>query len=339
MSEPANRLSARPSSGRLSSRSDRVFEVAILLLASVIVLVFVVSVVLLGRESWPALQKFGLSFFTERTWNPVNGTFGAASMITGTLVTSLAALLISVPLAVASALFVAEYAPKWLANPVGYLIELLAAVPSVVYGLWALFVIAPVLAKWQTTFFNPEYPERLALYTKCAGLWAENQTTLQCFFVPSSGAGRGLALAIIILTVMILPYTASVARDVIRLVPADQREAMYALGATKWEVISRAILPYARAGIMGGVILALGRALGETLAVAMVIGDSQDIIRSLWGNASTMASVIANQFGDAQENLHRSSVVTLGLTLFLLSVLVNYTARLIIARLTPRGIQ
>lgn len=337
MSEPARRS---PTRAALSSRSDRVFQGLILALASVIVLVFVVSVIQLTRESWPALQTFGARFFTERTWNPVEGTYGAVSMIIGTLVTSLAALLISVPLAIASALFVAEYAPKWLANPVGYLIELLAAVPSVVYGLWALFVIAPVLANWQLTFFNVQtHPERVALYTKCAALWAENKTTLQCFFVPSGGGGRGLALAIIILTVMILPYTASVARDVIRLVPQDQREAMYALGATKWEVISRAILPYARAGILGGVILALGRALGETLAVAMVIGDSPDILKSIWGGANTMASVIANQFGDAQESLHRSSVVTLGLSLFFLSVLVNYAARLIIARLTPKGIQ
>ncbi|MBZ9713527.1 phosphate ABC transporter permease subunit PstC [Deinococcus multiflagellatus] len=338
MSEPTQTRSPRPAA--LSSASDRLFQGLILLLASVIVLVFVLSLYQLGRESWPALSRFGLGFFTERTWNPVEGTFGAVAMITGTLVTSLVALAISVPLAVASALFVAEYAPKWLANPVGYLIELLAAVPSVVYGLWALFVIAPMLGQWQLTFFNPQtHPERVELYTKCAALWAENKTTLQCFFVPNAGGGRGLALAIIILTVMILPYTASVARDVIRLVPQDQREAMYALGATKWEVISRAILPYARAGILGGVILALGRALGETLAVAMVIGDSQDILKSFFGNASTMASVIANQFGDAQETLHRSSVVTLGLTLFVLSVAVNFVARLIIARLTPKGIQ
>lgn len=336
MNDPTRRRSTRAS---LSSGSDRVFQSLILALASVIVLVFVVSLSLLGGESWPALRQFGLEFFTQRTWNPVNSTFGAAAMITGTLVTSFAALIISVPLAIASALFVAEYAPKWLADPVGYLIELLAAIPSVVYGLWALFVIAPVLAKWQVTFFSPEYPERLALYTRCAGIWAQDQTTLQCFFVPSSGAGRGLALAVIILTVMILPYTASVARDVIRLVPADQREAMYALGATKWEVISRAILPYARAGIMGGVILALGRALGETLAVAMVIGDSQDIIKSIWGNASTLASVIANQFGDAQETLHRSSVVTLGFILFFVSVAVNLLARVLIGRLTPGGVK
>lgn len=345
MSEPARRPpvhppAARAAAFRLSSGSDRVFQLVILGLASVIVLIFVLSVYQLGRESWPALRASGLRFFTERTWNPVTGAFGAATMILGTLVTSLAALVISVPLAVASALFVAEYAPKWLANPVGYLIELLAAVPSVVYGLWALFVIAPVLARWQTTFFNPElYPERFALFTRCSALWADNQTSLQCLFVPNSAAGRGLALAIIILTVMILPYTASVARDVIRLVPTDQREAMYALGATKWEVISRAILPYARAGILGGVLLALGRALGETLAVAMVIGDSQEVLKSIWGNASTMASVIANQFGDAQEALHRSSVVALGLSLFFLSVVVNFLARIVIARLTPKGIQ
>lgn len=326
-----------PNRKSLSSASDRAFEVIILLLASIIVLVFLLSIYQLGRESWPALQQFGWNFFTSRVWNPVTQEFGAASMIAGTLVTSLIALAISVPLAIASALYVSEYAPKWLANPVSYLIELLAAVPSVVYGLWALFVIAPVLGRWQTNFFTN--PDNVQTLTRCTELWNQNQTNLQCFFVPSSAAGRGLALAVIILTVMILPYTASVARDVIRLVPQDQREAMYALGATKWEVISRAILPYARAGIMGGVILALGRALGETLAVAMVIGDSQDILKSIWGNASTMASVIANQFGDAQESLHRSSVVTLGLTLFFLSVVVNYVARIIIARLTPKGIQ
>lgn len=325
---------------RLSTKSDKVFEYIILALASIIALIFLLSIYQLGKESWPALQKFGLGFFTSRVWNPVEGQFGALSMIIGTLLTSLVALAISVPLAIASALFVAEYAPKWLANPVGYLIELLAAVPSVVYGLFALFVLAPVLSRWQQTFFDQaHYPERFAKFTECSTAWAAGQTPMSCFFVPDGGAGRGLALAIVILTIMILPYTASVARDVIRLVPQDQREAMYALGATKWEVISKAILPYARAGIMGGVILALGRALGETLAVAMVIGDSQDILKSFWGNSATMASVIANQFGDAQEAIHRSSVVTLGLTLFFLSVLVNYVARIVIMRLTPKGIQ
>lgn len=332
--------SKKPANSMMSSGSDRIFEYIILALASIIVLIFFVSLYELGKESWPTLQKIGFNFFVTRDWNPVENEYGAISMIIGTIVTSLAALALSVPLAIASALFIAEYAPKWLADPIGYLVELLAAVPSVVYGLWALFVIAPVLNKWQTTFFDAEnYPDRFQLFLDCSKLWAENQTSFQCFFVPSSASGRGLALAIIILTVMILPYTASVARDVIKLVPQDQREAMYALGATKWEVISRAILPYARAGIMGGVILALGRALGETLAVAMVIGDSQDTIKSIWASASTMASVIANQFGDAQEELHRSSVVTLGFVLFFISVIVNMLARFVIQRLTPKGIK
>lgn len=336
MSNPAKKL---PNSF-LSSGSDRIFEYIILALASIIVLIFVTSLYELGQESWSTLSKIGFGFFTSREWNPVEQKYGAISMIVGTLVTSFAALTLSVPLALASALYISEYAPKWLGDPVGYLIELLAAIPSVVYGLWALFVIAPLLNKWQSTFFDAEnYPERFDLFMRCSELWANNQGSLQCFFVPNNASGRGLALAIIILTVMILPYTASVARDVIRLVPQDQREAMYALGATKWEVISRAILPYARAGIMGGVILALGRALGETLAIAMVIGDSQELIRSLWGNASTMASVIANQFGDAQEELHRSSVVTLGFALFFISVFVNMLARVVIQRLTPKGIK
>ncbi|MFC6592508.1 phosphate ABC transporter permease subunit PstC [Deinococcus lacus] len=330
----------RPPLGRgLTHASDGVFRNIILALAMVIALIFVLSVIELTKGGLPALQAFGLDFFTKSDWNPVEKVFGAASMITGTLMTSLIALAISVPLAIASALFIAEYAPRWLADPVGYLIELLAAVPSVVYGLWALSAIAPLLAKWQLTYFTGEDPAKLETFTKCSELWASGTTNFQCFFVPSAADGRGFALATLILTVMILPYTASVARDVIRLVPRDQREAMYALGATKWEVISKAILPYARAGIMGGVLLALGRALGETLAVAMVIGDSQAPLLSLWGNSNTMASTIANQFGDAQDLLHRSSVITLGLTLFLVSVIVNLLARVVIRKLTPAGIK
>lgn len=334
MSSPTSPVQGRKS---LSSGSDRVFQYVILALASIIVLVFLISLYLLGKDSIPALTKFGAGFFSTMTWDPVREEYGAAAMIMGTLITSFAALIISVPLAVGSALYISEYAPKWLADPVGYLIELLAAVPSVVYGLWALFVIAPILSKWQQSFFTDA--NKTETYTQCRELWDAGNNSLQCFFVPAAFDGRGLALAIIILTVMILPYTASVARDVIQLVPREQREAMYALGATKWEVISRAILPYARAGIMGGVILALGRALGETLAVAMVIGDSQEAIRSVFSNASTMASVIANQFGDAEEELHRSSVITLGFILFFLSVLVNLFARFIIQRLTPKGIK
>lgn len=321
----------------LSHRSDSVFRNIIIGLSLVIALIFLLSIYQLATVSWPTLKTFGLDFYTNSVWNPVENVYGAAAMILGTLVTSLIALVVSVPLAIASSLFITEYAPKWLAGPVGYLIELLAAVPSVVYGLWALVVIAPKLAEWQLTYFTD--PAKLETFTKCSELWAQGSTNLQCFFVPSAADGRGLALATLILTVMILPYTASVARDVINLVPRDQREAMYALGATKWEVLSKAVLPYARAGIMGGVLLALGRALGETLAVAMVIGDSQAPLTSIWQNFSTMASVVANQFGDAQQELHRSSVLALGLTLFFVSVVVNIVARIVIKKLTPEGIK
>lgn len=333
MSTPSN----KPLGRGLNSRSDEVFRNVIIGLSLVIVLVFVLSLYQLGSMSWPALSHFGLGFFTGSKWDPVAGVFGAAPMMLGTLVTSLAALAISVPLAIASSLFVTEYAPHWLRAPVAYLVDLLAAVPSVVYGFWALSVVAPIFSKWQLGFYTD--PEKLQQISACGELWKAGTSSFECFFVPSAADGRGLALAVVILTVMVLPYTAAVARDVISLVPRDQREAMYALGATKWEVLSRAVLPYARSGIMGGVLLALGRALGETLAVAMVIGDSQAPLTNLWQNYSTMASVVANQFGDAQELLHRSSVISLGLTLFFVSVLVNIGARFIIKKLTPEGIK
>ncbi|ADV67951.1 phosphate ABC transporter permease subunit PstC [Deinococcus maricopensis] len=336
MSQPPQTLKPARRVPTPSSRGDGVFRVIILTLSLLIVAVFLTSIYQLGKESLPALQKFGLSFLTTNVWNPVTNQFGALSMIVGTLLTSFLALIIAVPLAIASAIFVAEYAPRWLANPVGYLVELLAAVPSVVYGLWALFALKPLLVQLQLWIItrNPE------LYSQCqAAAYGQGEGSWQCFFIPPAPTGLGLALAVLILSVMIIPFTASVARDVIRLVPAEQREAMYAMGATKWEVIRLAILPYARAGIIGGVILALGRALGETLAVAMVIGNSPEFVKSLWGNTATMASMIANEFGDARETLHRSSVVALGLVLLLVSVIVNYVARLIIARLTPKGIQ
>lgn len=318
-----------------NSKGDGVFRTVILGLSLIIILVFLLSIYLLAKDSLPAIRQFGFGFLTQTVWNPVTQKFGAASMIAGTLITSFAALVISVPLALASAIFVAEYAPKWLANPVSYLVELLAAVPSVVYGLWALFALKPLIQNFQLFLYthNPD------LVTRCATLRGDGKNSFACFFMPEAPVGLGLALAIVILTIMILPYTASVARDVIRLVPSDQREAMYALGATKWEVISRAILPFARAGITGGVILALGRALGETLAVAMVIGNVPELAKTVWGSTATMASMIANQFGDAQAQLHRSSIIELGLLLFFVSVVVNYSARLIIVRLTPKGIQ
>lgn len=335
MSEPPP-ARARTRIPQLGSGGDRVFRVIILLLASVIVLVFGLSLYELYTGSAFVWQNLGLSYVFGNAWNPVTGNFGVLPMIVGTLLTSVLALLISVPLAIASAIFVSEYAPKWLAEPVSYLVELLAAVPSVVYGLWALFFLRDIIQRIQLNIFtnNPE------LVTLCSDArYGDGAGNWRCLFVPEAPTGLGLLLAVIILSIMIIPFTAAVARDVIRLVPREQREAMYALGATRWEVISRAILPYARAGIIGGVILALGRALGETLAVAMVIGNTPDFVNNIWGTTATMASQIANEFGDAQTPAHLGSVIGLGFMLFVVSVLVNYAARLIIARLTPKGIQ
>lgn len=303
-----------------SSRSDRYFKGLIVLVGVAIIAIFGLSLYQLLIGGWPALKTFGLGFLTSTTWDVPNEKYGALTFIVGTLITSLAALLIAVTLAVPAAIFITEYAPKWLAEPVSYLIELLAAIPSVIYGLWAIVFLVPLVQKLQIAIMmNPSLQE--------VG-WLMGPAT-----------GRNLFTAILVLSIMVIPYTASVARDVIRLVPADQREAAYALGATKWEVISMAILPYARAGIFGGVILSLGRALGETMAVTMVIGNNNNIPDGLFKSTNTMASVIATQFQEATSDLQLSSLLAIGLVLFVISVIVNYLARLIIARLTPKGIK
>ncbi|WP_027481739.1 phosphate ABC transporter permease subunit PstC [Deinococcus pimensis] len=305
-----------------SSRGDGLFRGVILALALAIVVVFVLALYQLVAGSLPSIERYGFAFLFRTTWNNVTSEFGALPFIIGTLVTSFAALLIAVPLAIASAVFVTEYAPRWLAEPVGYLVELLAAIPSVIYGLWALFVLKPLVVQLGTwIFYQP---------------WIVQNPSLK-WLVPSNLAGLGLLTAILILAIMVIPYTASVARDVIRLVPQDQREAMYALGATKWEVIRSAILPFARAGIFGGVILSLGRALGETLAVTMVIGNDPKIVSGLFNPTATMSSIIASEFNEAVNNLQRSSLIEIGLLLFVISVIVNYVARLVIARITVGG--
>lgn len=310
--------------GRVSSRGDGPFRLLVTGLALVILLVFGLSIWQLTSASLLSIREIGLSFLTRVVWDPVQGQFGALNFIIGTLLTSAMALVIAVPLAIGSAIFVTEYAPRWLAEPVGYLVELLAAIPSVIFGLWAVFVLVPIIRTIELwIFYQP---------------WITQNPALK-WLMPSAPTGLGLMTAALILAVMVVPYTASVARDVIRLVPQEQREAMYALGATKWEVIRNAILPYARAGIFGGVILSLGRALGETLAVTMVIGNVPQIPTSIWSPTATMASVIANEFTEAVEDLHLSSLIEVGLLLFVLSVVVNYLARILIARLTPKGVR
>jgi len=321
-------LKSDPGSRPTSSRGDGPFRLLVTALSFVIVLVFALAMYELASESRASISAFGLSFLTTVRWDPVSLQFGALNFIIGTLLTSIMALTLAVPLAIAAAIFVTEYAPRWLAEPVSYLVELLAAIPSVIYGLWGLFVLVPLIQKLQ-----------VALFIGATQPGSFLASPAMKWLIPTVPAGLGLTTAVIILAIMVIPYTASVSRDVIRLVPQDQREAMYALGATKWEVIRSAVLPYARAGIFGGVILSLGRALGETLAVTMVIGNVPQIPNNIWDNTATMSSIIANEFAEATNGLHLSSLIQIGLLLFVLSVIVNYLARLIIARLTPKGIQ
>lgn len=301
---------------------DRLFFALVLGLAMGVVLAAALTAYHLYAGGAQALQRFGLwGFLTGRRWDPaLELRFGALPFVAGTLITSFAALALSVMPALAVALFVTEYAPGWLGQIVAYLADLLAAVPSVVYGLWGIFVLVPAVRAVE-----------LAVY-----LWAaETAPWLLTWLGPP--AGIGVLSAVLVLAIMIVPFTASVARDAIRQVPAEQREAIYALGATRWEVVRTAVLPYARGGIVAGVILALARALGETMAVTMVIGNTHQIPSSLFGPGATMASVIANEFTEAVDDLHLSSLVAVGFYLFLLAVAVHLAARWLVRRLTPGG--
>jgi phosphate transport system permease protein len=295
----------------LSSRADNVFRNIIIALASVVLIATAAYGFVLIVGGAPALQKEGLGFLFGLEWNPGTNVYQALPFIAGTFFTALGALVIAVPLSVAAALFIAEYAPRWLAAPVGYLIELLAAIPSVVYGLWGIFVLIPAVRAFEQWFVS------------VTG-------------VPWTPTGTGLLSAILILAVMVVPFVCAIARDVITLVPNDQREAAYALGATKWEVIRYGILPFARAGILGGVILGLGRAIGETLAVTMVIGNANRIAANPFDSTATMSSIIASNFGEASDAM-RPALIGIGFLLLIFSVVVNVIARVVITRLTPVG--
>jgi phosphate transport system permease protein len=261
---------------------------------------------------WPALSRFGIKFVTSTTWDPVAEVYGAAPMIFGTIVSSLLALLIAVPLALGTSIFLTEFAPKWLRQPIGFLVELLAAVPSVVYGLWGIFVLIPML-------------RGIALPPLRAALgWTPFIKGV--FYGPSMLAGG------VILAIMIVPYIAAVSREVLLAVPATQREAALGLGATRWEAVWSAVLPYGRAGIIGAIMLGFGRALGETMAVTMVIGNRHDLGASLLAPAYTMAAAIANEFSEATTPMYLSALVAVGLVLFVVTITVNALARLLVWR-------
>jgi phosphate transport system permease protein len=248
-------------------------------------------------------------------WDPVNGHFSAFPFVYGTIVSSLVALLISVPLAIGLAIFLTEMSPGFLRGPLAFVTELLAAIPSIIYGLWAMFVLVPMLRD----HVNPP----LVKYLGWTGLFTGDNPT-----------GLGYLAAGVILAIMILPIISSLTREVMTAVPHSQREAVLALGATRWEMIRMGVLRNARIGIVGAVILGLGRALGETMAVTMVIGNTPEIHRSLLANGASMASVIANEFSEAVTDLHRSALIQIGLALFVVTIVVNALARLLVWAVT-----
>jgi len=266
--------------------------------------------VVLTWDSLLSVRQFGLGFWKNSTWDPVAGVFGAFPFIWGTLYSSLLALLLSTPIALGIAVFLSDLSPRPLRQPPVFLTELLAAIPSIVYGLWGIFVLVPAVRRIET--LTPAWLRRFPLFE-------------------GPPVGVGLLAAGLILSVMVVPFTASVAREVLKAVPANQREGAYALGATRWEAIRMALF-YGRQGIMGAVMLGLGRALGETMAVTMVIGNTPRASLSLFAPQYTMAAVIANEFSEAADDLYLHALVEIGLVLFVITVAINTLSRLLIWR-------
>jgi phosphate transport system permease protein len=293
------------------SWGDIVFRVALTIFAAVGPLLLIAIIAQLSVASWPSITKYGIGFVFNTTWDPVHDIYGAAPMIFGTLLSSLIALVLAVPLAIGVAIFLTEFAPKWIRTPVATMVELLAAIPSVVYGLWGIFVLIPLMRSYLV-------PPLKALFG-----WTP--------FFSGPFYGSSMLAAGIILAIMILPYISAVAREVVHAVPGSQREAALALGATRWEAVWTTILPYARSGLVGAIVLGLGRALGETMAVTMVIGNRHDIGISLIQPGYSMAAIIANEFNEAV-NMQRSALFEIGLVLFLVTILVNAAARLLVWR-------
>jgi phosphate transport system permease protein len=298
---------------------DRIYQGAITFFALCVPLLLALLAFELAVAAWPALSRFGFAFLTSSEWNPVAGVYGAAPAIYGTLVTSILALVLATPLAVGVAIFLSEFAPAWLRQPVAFFVDLLAAIPSVVYGLWGIFVLVPFLRQYVMPFLADTL--RLGATPLFSG----------------PAYGPSMLAAGLILAIMVLPYISAVSREVLLAVPRSQREAALALGATRWEMIWGAVLPYARSGIVGGIILGLGRALGETMAVTMVIGNRHEISASLFAPGYTMASQIANQFTEATDDLQLSALMAVGFVLFVITIIVNALARWLVWSVSRGG--
>ncbi|WP_405048651.1 phosphate ABC transporter permease subunit PstC [Rhodoferax ferrireducens] len=308
----------RPKAARSGPVFDRVFA---WLAKGSAIFTLVMLVAILGSltvSAWPAIDKYGLGFLTSTTWDPVKEEFGGLVMIYGTLMTSFIALLIAVPVSFGIALFLTELSPAWLKRPLGTAVELLAAVPSIVYGMWGLLVFSPVLSTYV-------------------------QQPLQALFgdVPYVGAlfsgapvGIGILSAGIILAIMIIPFIAAVMRDVFEVTPTLLKESAYGLGATTWEVVSKVVLPYTKSGVIGGIMLGLGRAIGETMAVTFVIGNFNQLDSlSLFQAANSITSALANEFAEAGEGLHQGALMYLGLVLFFITFVILSLSKLLLAQL------
>jgi phosphate transport system permease protein len=290
------------------STDDRGFRLGTGFFALIVVLLVFGIFLELFRTSGLSVKKFGFNFWRTTTWDPVGGQFGALPFIWGTLYSSILALVLSTPVAMGIAVFLSELSPRALRTPLTFLTELLAAIPSIVYGLWGIFVLVPVVRKLEV--MTPAWLKKVPLFS-------------------GPPLGVGMLAAGLILAVMIIPFASSVSREVLKAVPATQREAAYALGATRWEAI-QAALRYGRTGIVGAIMLGFGRALGETMAVTMVIGNNPKISASLYAAQHTMAAVIANEFTEADTDLYLSALIEIGLVLFILTVIINAISRLLI---------
>ena len=289
--------------------------------AAVTVLVILGGIIVsLVHGSWPALRTFGLRFLYEQSWNPVTEKFGAVAPIYGTLVTSIIAMLIAVPVGLFIALFLTELCPMWLRRPIGIAIELLAGIPSIIYGIWGLFVFAPFLQQYVQPFLIAIFGHVPVLSTLFEGPPYE----------------IGILTAGLILAIMVLPFITSISRDVFEAVPPVLKEAAYGLGCTTWEVARFVVLPFTRVGVIGGVMLGLGRALGETMAVTFVIGNAHRISGSILAPGTTISATIANEFTEAVGDLYTSSLIALGLILFVITFIVLAFARLMLMRLDAR---
>jgi phosphate transport system permease protein len=300
----------------LTTRSDDIgFRVGTGLFGACLIAVVVGIAVVLYTDASGAIQKFGWQFWQTEIWDPVAGEFGARPFIWGTLYSAVLALLLAAPIALGIAIFISELSPGWMRRPLVFLTELLAAIPSIVYGLWGNFVLVPFVRQLEAA--TPAWMKALPLFS-------------------GPPLGLGMLSAALLLAIMVVPFSASVAREVLKAVPQAQREAAYALGATRWEAIRMALF-YARTGIVGSIMLGFGRALGETMAVTMVIGNTPQVSTSLYAPQYTMAAVIANEFAEAADTLHLHALVEIGLVLFVITLAVNVMSRAFIWSLSSPG--